>query len=256
MNLRLTIAAMALVARPTAAQVPVPTPVAIPSGTAITTDSLPPFERPNGTLLRPGTLTYALMLTQSDGATVTLGTRTVTVSEASLGGTPTWLIEESRRGTAIESIDSAYVARADFAPQRWSSRIGQAQLGIVISRDTMYGAVSSHRGRSSFVMALPPGALLSAGMAERLVELLPLGPGYRAGATLILVDGPSTRAISAEIVVDGEDRMVWGGRTVDCWLVAIRAGALEQRLWVTRSGARIIRTEQGVSQGILSATLQ
>lgn len=256
MNLRLTMAAIALLARPSAAQVPVPTPVAIPSGTLITTDRLPPFERPNGNLLRPGTLTYALTLTKADGATVTLGTRTVTVSEASLGSASLWLIEESRRGTAIESVDSAYVARADLAPQRWTSRIGQAQLGIVVSRDTMYGAVSSHRGRSSFVMALPPGALLSAGMAERLVELLPLGLGYRAGATLILIDGPVTRAIPAEIVVAREERLVWGGRTVDCWLVAIRGGAIEQRLWVTRSGARIIRTEQGVSEGLLSATLQ
>lgn len=248
---------LALAARSAAAQLPVSTPVTVPNASVPSLDSaLPPFARPNGALLRLGILTYALALTKADGAIVTLGTRTVTVSEASLGGTPSWLIDESRRGTAIESVDSTYVARADLRPQRWASRIGQSQLGIVVSRDTMFGAVSTHRGRSSFVMPLPAGALLSAGMVERLVEQLPLGPGYRAGATLLLIDGPTIRAIPAEIAVDREDRVTWGGGTVDCWLVAIRAGSMELRLWVTRDGARVVRTEQGVSEGLLSATLQ
>lgn len=246
---------LVLLGRPVVAQVPLPIPIAMPES-VIVVDSLPPFERPNGNLVRPGSLTYALALTKPDGATINLGTRTVTVSEAFLGGVASWLIEDARRGTAIESIDSAYVARADLTPQRWTSRIGQAQLGVVVSRDTMFGAVSSHRGRSSFVMALPRGALLTGAMVERVVELLPLTLGYRSGATLVFVNGPITRAIPAEILVEREDRVDWGGRTVDCWLVAIRAGELEQRLWVTRSGARVVRTEQGVSEGLLSATLQ
>src|SRR4051794_6327353 len=70
------------------------------------TDSLPAFERPNGALLRPGTLTYQLTLQKPDGKVTPLGTRTVTVSEASPGGIPSWQIVEARVGTVVPTLDT------------------------------------------------------------------------------------------------------------------------------------------------------
>jgi hypothetical protein len=93
-------------------------------------------------------------------------------------------------------------------------------------------------------------------MIERVVELLPLRVGYRAAATLLLVEDSSPRPVLAELRVDREERTDVGGRSVDCWLVALRAGALEERLWVAKDGARVVRTEQALAGGLLSALLQ
>jgi hypothetical protein len=222
---------------------------------AVLPESLPPFARPNGALLRAGTLRYALTLRKPDGQVVPLGSRLVTVADTVLGGVPGWMIAEARTGTVLETTDSVYLARADLTPERWISTIGRAQMAASITRDSMFGAVQSYQGRASFALALPAGALLSAGMVERMIELLPLQIGYRASATLILVEGASPRAVPAEILVERDERIDVGGRATDCWLVALRAGALEERLWVSKEGARVVRVEQAMADGVSIATL-
>ena len=202
--------------------------------------------------MRTGSVTYLVSLQRPSGESVSLGTRTVIVSEEPLAGAPGWLIAESRRGSAVETTDSVYLTRADLTPERWTSTIGRAQLGASFSRDTMFAAIESYQGRASFTMAMPPGALLSAGMVERIVELLPLRLGYRASASLVLIEGSGAHALPAEIVVDREERV----QSIDCWVVAIRSGAIEQRLWVSKSGSRVVRTEQRVAEGVLAAVLQ
>ncbi|MEP6618957.1 MAG: hypothetical protein ABJE47_06575 [bacterium] len=227
------------------AQVPVLTPA----------ESLATFERPNGALLRPGTLRYQLSLRKPNGEAVSLGTRTVVVSDSSLGGAPGWLIAESRAGTAVPTTDSVYLARGDLWPARWSATIGRAQLGASFTRDSMFGAVQGYQGRTSFALPVNAGSLLSAGMVERLVELLPLQVGYRTAATLILVDGAAPHAVAAELVVDREERIDVAGGATECWVLAVRAGALEERLWVSKQGARVVRTEQATATGLVISVL-
>ena len=222
----------------------------------MTGESLPPFERPNGALMRTGSLTYLLTLRKHDGGLVSLGTRAVSVSDGAVAGTPGWLIVDARRGSAVETTDSVYLARADLTPQRWTATIGRAQLAASFSRDTMFAAIESYQGRASFAVAVPPGSLLSAGMVERVIELLPLRVGYHAGASLLLIDGTAPRALPVEILVEREERVQSSGRDIDCLVVAIRAGAAEQRLWVSKDGSRVVRTEQVVAEGVLSAVLQ
>ena len=219
-------------------------------------DSLPTFERPNGALLRPGMLTYQLSLTKLSGEKVQLGQRTVMVIDTALGGLPAWLIAEARVGTVVETSDSVYLARADLSPERWSATIGRAQMGASFTHDSVFGAVQTYQGRGSFTLPLPEGALLSAGMVERLVELLPLRIGYRVGATLLLIDGPAPRAAPAELVVDRADRIAFGGRTIECWILALRSEALEERLWISKDGSRVVRTEQATADGLFATILQ
>ena len=241
------------------AQLPIPTQPTTPAPIAPApslADSIPAFERPNGNLMRTGSLTYALSLTRPNSQVIPLGTRTVVVSETTIGGTREWLVAEARTGTVVQSTDSVYLARADLTPERWSATIGRAQLGASFSRDSVFGAIETYQGRASFAMGLPPGALLSAGMVERVIELLPLRLGYRASASLVIVDGATPRALPAEIMVDREEHTAAGGRDEDCWVVSIRAGAIEQRLWVSKSGSRVERVEQAVAEGILSSVLQ
>jgi hypothetical protein len=93
-------------------------------------------------------------------------------------------------------------------------------------------------------------------MVERIIELLPLREGYRAGTSLLLFDLGTPRALEGEVVVERAERVRVGASEIDCWVVALRAGVMEQRLWVSRDAPRVVRTEQTLPTGILSALLR
>jgi len=255
----LVLGAAGTVPRALCAQVPVPAqpPATVPILQApVIADSVPAFERPNGTLMRPGSLTYQLSLDTPQGQRVALGIRTVTVSDATLGGNPGWLIADARTGTVVPTSDSVFVARADLMPERWIATIGRSQFGASFTRDSVFGAVQSYQGRASFSLPVPANVLLSAGMVERVIELLPLRDGYRAGVSLLLVDGLEPRVVPAEIIVERSEQVTAANGAVDAWRVALRWGAMEQRLWIARDGTRVVRTEQALTDGVLISLLQ
>ncbi|MEO7456654.1 MAG: hypothetical protein ABIY52_10360 [Gemmatimonadaceae bacterium] len=224
--------------------------------TPVVPDSVPAFQRPNGALLRPGVSAYVLTLAKPTGEVVPLGTQVVSVSEATLGGTPAWLIAESRTGTMITTSDSVWLNRADLAPERWSATNGTAMLGASFTRDSAFGALQGYQGRASFAVPVPANVLLSAGMVQRLLELMPLREGYRSTAMLFTVEGLAPSLVAADISVEGAERVNVGGRATDAWRVTVRAGPMERRYWIARDGARLLRTEQALPDGILSAMLQ
>lgn len=221
----------------------------------VSVESLPAFERPNGLLLRPGTLTYQLT-SRRDTLVTPLGQRTVVVVETTFAGAPSWLIAESRTGTPVITTDSLFLARPDLSPSRWVATNGGAALASSFSRDSMFVAMQSYQGRASFVTPLRAGALLTAGMVDRIVELLPLSIGFRAGATLLLFEMGAPRIIPAELRVDREEPVTLAGRTVECWVVTLRGGSLEERLWVSKEAPRVVKTEQATGLGMVTAVLQ
>ena len=233
-----------------------PLPTLNPTTAPVGPDGLQPLQRPNGMLMRAGTVTYRLFLTTPQGQSVALGIRTVVVSDATLGGNPGWLIAEERTGSAVATSDSVVVTRADLVPERWSATIGRSQLGASFTRDSVFGAVQSYQGRASFALAVPANTLLSAGMVERVLELLPLREGYHAGASLLLVDGLTPRVVPAEIAVERSERVMVGTREVDAWRVTLRWESKEQRLWIGKDDLRVVRTEQALPNGVLTAEVQ
>jgi hypothetical protein len=245
-----------------AAQQPTPTPAPTPAARvappaaapAAASDSIPVFDRPNGTLLRPGTFVYRLS-SQRDTLNTPLGIRTVAVTETMVDGTPTWLVAESRTGTAVETSDSLYLTRADLSPERWVAVIGRAQLAASFTRDTMFAAMQTYQGRSQFLSPLPAGALLTPGMVDRVVELLPLQAGFRTGASLLLLEMGAPRTMPAELTVEREESCVLPDRTGDCWVVLLRSGAIQERLWVTKQAPRVVKTEQLTAAGLLASVL-
>jgi hypothetical protein len=217
-------------------------------------DSVAPLDRLDGSLLRAGAATYGLSLVRDVGPTA-LGTRTVEVSESSLGGAPVWLFVERRTGTAVPTLDSLWLARGDLAPVRWVASVDRTQLAASFARDSIFGAVQSYAGRFSFGAGVLPGVLVTPAMTEKIVELLPLRPGYRAGASLLLVDMGAPRALPAELSVEREERIRTATGEADCWVVLLRAGAMEERLWVEKSRRNVVRTEQGTAVGRVVAEL-
>lgn len=218
-------------------------------------DTLPPFERPNGTLLRPGSFVYQLTL-RRDTLVRDLGARSVDVTESNVGGVPGWLVAESRTGTVVPTRDSLYLTRADLSPTRWMAAIGTAQLAASFTHDSMFGAMQSYQGRASFITTMPAGALLSAGMVDRIVELLPLRVGYRTGATLMLIELGTPRTVPAEIAVERDEPVMLADKSVDCWVVRLRAGSIEERLWVSKESPRVVKTEQATPEGVFMALMR
>jgi hypothetical protein len=98
--------------------------------------------------------------------------------------------------------------------------------------------------------------LLSAGHGERLIEMLPLGEGYRVAATMLVVGGATPVLMPAEIVVEREEDADVNGHLVRAWRVALRSGAIEARYWVSRDGTRVVRTEQALPEGVMVGVLQ
>jgi hypothetical protein len=186
------------------APVPEPLPEVVAATPSAVTDSAGYFARPNGVLLRPGTATYRITL-RRDTLLIPLGIRTVTVSDAMLAGVSDWLIVESRTGSAIATSDSVHLRRADLTPMRWTARNGVSQLAVSFTTDSMFTALQDYQGRGSFADAIPPGALITPGMVDRLLELLPLGAGYRANASIVVIDSGMPRAVPATISVEGEE---------------------------------------------------
>jgi hypothetical protein len=214
-------------------------------------DSVGPLERPDGELLRPGAVTYRLTLQRTGGSSTPLGTRTVDVSESQLGGAMGWVIAERREGTVVPTSDSLWLARTDLAPERWVASIDRTKMAASFSKDSMYGAIQSYEGRASFSSAVAPGALITPGMMERVIELLPLHVGYHALASLLLLDAGTPRTLPAEVIVEREERAHVGAGDVDAWVVLVRAGAIEERLWVSKSDRRVVRTEQRSASGVV-----
>lgn len=238
---------------------PAPVPDPVPDLPAVTptgvTDSAGYFARPNGMLMRPDSATYTLEL-RRDTVLVPLGQRTVVVSESMLGGVPEWLVAESRTGTAIATYDSLHLRRADLAPVRWTARNGVSQIAVSFTADSMFAALQDYQGRGSFAAGLPPGALITPAMVDRLLALVPLGIGYRSGASLVNIEERGPQAVPATLSVEGEEQVLLGAQAVDCWVVVLRAPTTEKRYWVQKSPQRVVKTQRQTANGTLTELLQ
>jgi hypothetical protein len=238
---------------------PAPVPEPVPDLPAVTptavTDSAGYFARPNGMLMHPDTATYTLEL-RRDTVLVPLGARTVVVSASTMGGVPDWLVAESRTGTAIATYDSLHLRRVDLAPVRWTARNGVSQLAVSFTADSMFAALQDYQGRGSFAAGIPPGALITPAMVDRLLALVPLGVGYRSGASLVNIEERGPQAVPATISVEGEEQVMLGAQQVDCWLVVLRTPTTEKRYWVQKSPQRVVKTERQAANGTLTEVLQ
>jgi len=224
--------------------------------------------------MRPGSATYQITL-RRDTLLIPLGNHTVTVSDVMLAGVSDWLVAESRTGSAIATSDSLYLRRADLAPLRWTARNGVSQLAVSFNADSMFAAVQDYQGRGSFAAGVPPGALITPGMVDRLLELLPLGVGYHVNASVVVIDSGMPRAVPATISVEGEEQVPGApdaglrspadtqsvtpqmvvDQAFDCWLVVLRAGNVEKRYWVAKPTQRVVKTEQVTMSGVLTEVL-
>jgi hypothetical protein len=63
------------------------------------------------------------------------------------------------------------------------------------------------------------------------------------------------RSMPAELAVEREESCALPDRPGDCWVVLLRAGAIQERRWVTKLASRVVKTEQATGAGLLTSVL-
>lgn len=209
---------------------------------------LPAAARPQEAVARPGGFVidttrlvawervYEMVVHRGDSAEV-IGTRRVSVAPSSLSGVATWLILETRTG-AIAAAESLYVSGA-FAPMRWTSRLGTAQLTFQFARDSAFGGTTGPGGRQGVIIPVPAELLVSTAMIEALLNAVPLSPEWRDSVSVMRVDHATTDVIPGELVVIGEEYV-----GPPAWIVALRAGGRSVLFWVDRQAGMVTRIQQ------------
>ncbi|MFN2563831.1 MAG: hypothetical protein ABR499_02305 [Gemmatimonadaceae bacterium] len=203
--------------------------------------------RVDATGLRSARYSYELAVTR-DGIVQPLGSQTISFSDATYAGVPSWLILEARSGAGITGLDSLVATRDGLAPLHWGSSAGPARLAAEFTRDTLYGATSSPLGKRSLVGPAPRGVIASEGMLDGLMQLAPIGYGWTTDATLLVADLTGTRLIAARLVVEREEEVTVPAGTFPSWVVSVRTGNAEKWLWVSKDDRMVVKTSQALAQ--------
>jgi hypothetical protein len=206
-------------------------------------DSLAGQPRADAAGLRPARYVYELSMSR-DGAAEPLGWQTISIADATYAGAPSWLILESRMGGGTPGLDSLGVSRDALTPLHWGASTGLAKLAAEFTRDTLYGATSSPLGKRSLVAPAPRGVIASEGMLDELLQLAPLQYGWAADATLLVADVAGTRLLAAHLAAEREEEVTVPAGTFAAWIVSLRTGQGEKRIWVSKEPRLVVKSSQ------------
>ena len=210
-------------------------------------DSLGGALRVDASTLRPARYVYELSMSR-DGGTEALGWQTISFTDATYAGAPSWLILESRMGGGIPGLDSLVASRDALAPLHWGAALGLAKLAAEFTRDTLYGATSSPLGKRSLVAPAPRGVIASEGMLDRVLQLAPLQYGWSADLTLLVADVAGTRLLAAHLAAEREEEVTVPAGTFSTWIVSLRTGQGEKRFWVSKEPRLVVKSSQTLPQ--------
>lgn len=201
----------------------------------------------DGTSLRPTRFSYDVTLTR-DGMAQPLGAQTITFTDATYAGTPSWLILEARDGAGVPALDSIVATRDRLTPLHWGASMGQSRLAAEFTRDSIYGATSSPLGRKSLVGPAPRGVIASEGMLDGLLQVAPIEVGWTSDATLLIADLTGTRLLAGRLTAEREEEVTVPAGTFEAWVVSLRTGNGEKWLWVSKEHRIVVKSSQAVSQ--------
>ena len=201
----------------------------------------------DATVLRPARYSYEVAVTR-DGIAQPLGLQTISFSDATYAGTPSWLILEARDGGGVAGLDSVLASRDRLAPLHWGASIGQARLAAEFTRDTVYGATSSPLGRKSLMGPAPRGVIASEGMLDGVLQLAPIALGWTADVTLLVAELGGTRLVAARLMAEREEEAIVPAGTFPSWVISLRTGNGEKLLWVSKEYRIVVKSSQTLSQ--------
>jgi hypothetical protein len=144
--------------------------------------------------------------------------------------------------TTYVIAESLFVARADLTPLHLATHRPGSDAQIGFAPDSIRGTFASDSGEKRASMSNVPSVVPTSYALEAMLSLLELKPDWSSTVRLLAFGPGSAATIPVELKVVGEENAKIPDGEFPSWLVTLRAGAGEQRLWVRKSDRRVVRT--------------
>jgi hypothetical protein len=192
--------------------------------------------------LRAGKWTYVTRLI-GEGQPRSLGFRTLEVRSSTYERTPAWLLVDTRRMATVTLAESLYVRRADLAPLLRAAHTADGESVTHFTHDSVSTSFSGPSGKSAVSTPNVPGVIPTTYLLEALTQSAPVGVGWRASAQLAALGRKQKQSgvIPVELRTVGEERILVPDGEFDCWLLSLKLGRSEQRIWVRKSDRVILK---------------
>jgi hypothetical protein len=128
-------------------------------------------------------------------------------------------------------------------------------LAAEFTPDTVFGAMTSPLGKQTLIVANRPDLLVNTMAVDAVLGSLPLAAGWRDSATVLIVDAGGSAMAPAWLTVEGDEHVVVPAGEYDCWIVSLETERGSERLWVSKQGQLVVRSEEVLPQ-LGGATLQ
>ena len=197
----------------------------------------------DATKIQPAQFAYRLTLTR-DTVTTAMGDQSLAISVADYAGTSALLFARvGMQGVAAIS-DSLFVRRDDLRPLHWIASHGVARVAAEFTPDSVYGASSSPLGRRNIVLPNRADLLVNSAAVDAVLASLPLAAAWRDSAEMLLIDSGGAALTPVNLAIEGEERITVPAGDFDCWIVSLETERASARLWVTKQGQLVARSEQ------------
>jgi hypothetical protein len=233
--------------------------ISVMSASVLRAQDFAPRIRPDGGSLAPMVLTYQASV-QLKTESRSLGERSVQLAKTTYAGLSAWEIVETRGAGANAAVDTLVADYLTLAPFHWGAAQPMAGLGGSIQpvgariaaefrSDTMIGVMSSPAGRRSLIVALQPGAYVTAAHFEVALRGLPIAAQNWRDSTWLVVSGVGkSSSVPAAVQVVGEEKLDTPAGSFDCWMVTLSSDLGSTRYWVSKTDRIVIQSTQLVPE--------
>lgn len=197
----------------------------------------------DATKIQPARFAYRLTLAR-DTITNEMGDQSVAISTLDYAGTPALLLARVGTEGVAALSDSLVVRRDDLRPLHWIASHGVARVAAEFTADSIYGASSSPLGRLNVVLPNRADLLVNSAAVDVALASLPLTAAFRDSAEMLLVDAGGAALTPVSMAIEGEERITVPAGDFDCWVVSLETERASARLWVTKVGQVVARSEQ------------
>ena len=186
---------------------------------------------------------YRVTLTR-DSVTSPIGDQRFVVTALDYAGTPALMFaRDGMQGVAAAS-DSLVVRRDDLRPLHWITTHGAARVAAEFTPDSIFGALTSPLGKQNVVLPNRGDVLVNTMAVDAVLASLPLATAWQDSASLLVIDAGGAALTAATLAVEGEEHVSVPAGEFDCWIVALETERGSERLWVTKQGQIVVRSEQ------------
>lgn len=194
-----------------------------------------------GSLLKPGSTTYASTMSARGQSLKVTTTRTVQAAE--VNGARAWRIVEVSSSPMGEATDTLDVDAATMLPLRRSMKQGPMTIGLTFGPDVIDGKIAGPMNMP--INVKKSGPVLSDGTGVELpLSTAPLAPGYAAGLKVFDIMGGQVKEMTARVT--GAEKVTTPAGTFDAHVVEVKpadGGNEGMKLWIAKEGRAVVKSE-------------